>query len=226
VRRLGGRPTVGLQILDLPIGVRIPASQPTPLNQSLSACALLFVPTSVQFRVESWTEFHLSTPDLVPGNKMPEAHEDLILFKRHDADCEVHKTRIPVANRRFWMECACKIWIVGRTPSGDVVPRQSTGCRDIKKAQAFRLSLMQQSQPEVDRGPLLSECVEKVPELARPRVRLEDERPIWDRAQETSGILRRDQGHQPGVHHKITHRSAARRIPRHLNERRPDLERG
>jgi integrase/recombinase XerD len=92
---------------------------------------------------------------------MPEAHEDLVLFKRHDADCPVHKSRIPVANRRFWMECACKIWIVGRTPNGDIVPRQSTGCRDLKEAQAFRLSLMQQTQPDVDRGPLLSECVEK-----------------------------------------------------------------
>ncbi len=89
------------------------------------------------------------------------AHENLVLFKRHYDACSVHESRIPVENRRFWMECECPIWIVGRTPNGDLVPRQSTGCRNIKEAEAFRLSLMKQTEPETEKGPRIEECIEK-----------------------------------------------------------------
>ena len=87
-------------------------------------------------------------------------HEDLVLYKFHSKDCAVHKSRIPVANRRYWMECDCWIWIVGRTPNGDLVPRQTTKCRNLKDAQAFRLALMQEA-PKEDAGILITEAIEK-----------------------------------------------------------------
>jgi hypothetical protein len=56
-----------------------------------------------------------------PG--MSQANKTLILYKRHNPSCKVHKTRLARSARRFWMDCECPIWIVGRTPSGDIVPR-------------------------------------------------------------------------------------------------------
>ena len=49
---LGGRPTVGLQTLDLPIGVRIPASQ--PILQSLKLRIL-----EIHFDAQSWEPLRL-----------------------------------------------------------------------------------------------------------------------------------------------------------------------
>ena len=91
---------------------------------------------------------------------MPEAREDLILYKRHVEACPVHKIKLPVDKRRYWMDCDCPIWIVGRTPDGSVVPRQSTGERDLEKARAFRLALMKQHE-EKPHGPALADCIEK-----------------------------------------------------------------
>lgn len=59
------------------------------------------------------------------------------------------------------MACECPIWIHGRTPDGDIVPRQSTQFSDIKRAEALRASLMGQVQPDSFSGPPVSECVEK-----------------------------------------------------------------
>ena len=87
-------------------------------------------------------------------------HESLVLYKFHSKDCVVHKSRIPVANRRYWMECDCWIWIVGRTPSGAVVPRQTTKCRTLKEAQAVRLALMQEA-PKDDAGILITDAIAK-----------------------------------------------------------------
>jgi len=69
-----------------------------------------------------------------------QATKSLILYKRHLPTCPVHKSRIPRAKRRFWMDCDCPIWIHGRTPTGDLVPRQSTRFSDLKKAEALRAS--------------------------------------------------------------------------------------
>ena len=38
--------------------------------------------------------------------------------------------------KRHYMECVCPIWVVGRTANGHLVPRQSTGARDLETAQA------------------------------------------------------------------------------------------
>jgi hypothetical protein len=59
------------------------------------------------------------------------------------------------------MDCDCPIWIHGRTPTGDIVPRQSTQFSDLKRAEALRASLMAQVQTESMTGPPLSECIEK-----------------------------------------------------------------
>jgi hypothetical protein len=53
------------------------------------------------------------------------------------------------------------MWIHGRTPSGDIVPRQSTQFSDLKRAEALRASLMAQIQSDAVTGAPLTECVEK-----------------------------------------------------------------
>ena len=65
----------------------------------------------------------------------------LVLYKRHLQSCPIHKSRVPRSKRRFWMDCDCPIWIHGRTPTGDIVPRQSTQFSDLKRAEALRASL-------------------------------------------------------------------------------------
>jgi hypothetical protein len=52
---------------------------------------------------------------------MSQVTRTLVLFKRHTKDCAVHKTRIPVDKRRFWMNCDCTklrpVECVGISPS-------------------------------------------------------------------------------------------------------------
>ena len=90
-----------------------------------------------------------------------QANQSLLLYKRHLGGCEVHKSRIPIKSRRFWMECACPIWIVGRTPNGDLVPRQSTGFSDLKKAEALRASFLTGPTADQAQGDTLAACIEK-----------------------------------------------------------------
>lgn len=90
-----------------------------------------------------------------------QAIKSLVLYKRHLQNCRVHKSRVPRSKRRFWMDCDCPIWIHGRTPAGDIVPRQSTQFSDLKRAEALRASLMAQVQTDSVTGPPLSECIEK-----------------------------------------------------------------
>jgi integrase/recombinase XerD len=79
---------------------------------------------------------------------MTQATRVLILYKRHLKECTVNNSRVPINKRRFWMNCDCPIWIYGRTPAGDIVPRQSTGYSDLKKAQAFRSTFMAEARDE------------------------------------------------------------------------------
>ena len=87
--------------------------------------------------------------------------ESLILFKRHSANCAVNKSRIPKKKREFFMECGCQIWIRGRTPAGDVVPRQSTGSSDLKQAEAMRDAYVRQGRAASGSGLPVVECVER-----------------------------------------------------------------
>jgi site-specific recombinase XerD len=92
---------------------------------------------------------------------MSHALRNLILYKRHTPKCTVHKSRIPRKNRRFYFECGCPIYIKGRTPAGDMVPKQSTGFSDLKQAEALRDSLLVQSKGDERTGPSLAECIDK-----------------------------------------------------------------
>jgi integrase/recombinase XerD len=93
--------------------------------------------------------------------RVSQANQTVVLYKRHTPNCKVHKSRLPHAARRFWMECGCPIWIVGRTPRGDLVPRQSTGFSDLAPAEAVRASLISQGKDESVHGPTVAECVER-----------------------------------------------------------------
>jgi integrase/recombinase XerD len=93
------------------------------------------------------------------------ARRGLVLYKRHNSTCSVNRSKIPLAKRRYWMDCDCQIWIVGRMPSGDLVPRQPTGCTDIKDAEAVRAAHVAHCVKEVTadavHGPTIAECAEK-----------------------------------------------------------------
>ncbi len=100
-----------------------------------------------------------------------EALRELVLYKRHRASCAVHRSKVPVPKRRFWMKCDCPIWIVGRLPSGEVVPRQSTGCTDLNDAEAFRAAhiahFTREAKVDAVHGPTIAECIEKYIESRR-----------------------------------------------------------
>jgi hypothetical protein len=59
------------------------------------------------------------------------------------------------------MDYNCPIWIHGRTPNGDIVPRHSTQFCDLKRAEGLRASLMSQVGTDSVTGAPLSECIEK-----------------------------------------------------------------
>ncbi len=91
---------------------------------------------------------------------MKRRNDSLVLYKRHAPSCAVHKTKLPTEAQRYWFECECPIWIVGRTPDGAVVPRQSTGCYSLKEAEAVRARLAPQTVGEVHPHTIRA-CVEK-----------------------------------------------------------------
>src|ERR1035441_2832600 len=103
---------------------------------------------------------------------MSQATRALVLFKRHTKDCAVHKSRVPIDKQRFWMQCDCAIWIHGRTPNGSLVPRQSTGFSDLKRAEALRLSLLEEARDERAGIESLANCIDKY--LASRRSQLGD----------------------------------------------------
>ena len=64
----------------------------------------------------------------------------------------------------LYFECGCPIYIKGRTPSGDLVPKQSTGFSDLIKVEALRDSLLTQVKGDDKddiNGPAVAECIEK-----------------------------------------------------------------
>src|SRR5713226_1108769 len=93
------------------------------------------------------------------------AHRGLVLYKRHNSTCTANRSKIPLAKRRFWMDCDCQIWIVGRIPTGEMVPRQPTGCTDLKQAEAVRAAhiahFAKEAKADAIHGPTIAECAEK-----------------------------------------------------------------
>jgi hypothetical protein len=100
-------------------------------------------------------------PHLLKSIRYSRPLESLILFKRHGSDCAVNRSSIPHKKREFWFDCDCPVWIRGRMPSGDIVPRQSTGFRTLAQAEAFRDSLLSELRGDDINGPTVAECVER-----------------------------------------------------------------
>jgi hypothetical protein len=94
-----------------------------------------------------------------------QALQGLVLYKRHNVGCPVHRSKIPLPNRRFRMDCSCQIWIVGRLPSGQSVPRQPTGCTEIKRAEAVRAAYVAHhakgGNEDTIAGPTILDCAER-----------------------------------------------------------------
>ena len=88
---------------------------------------------------------------------MPKAHQSVVLYKRHTPSCPVHETRLPKRRRRYWMECDCVIWMVGRTEQ-QVYHRQSTGFSNKEQALAYLDALLNTAESEKIHGPQLADC--------------------------------------------------------------------
>lgn len=58
------------------------------------------------------------------------------------------------------MDCDCPIWAAGRTVDGEI-PRQSTGTRDLKTAEAILAALISTHKKQQIVGPTVEECIEK-----------------------------------------------------------------
>ncbi len=101
------------------------------------------------------------------------ATEELVLYKRHSSDCPVlDMDDLSADAKRFYMDCECPIWVVGRTPNGHLVPRQSTGTRDLAAAQVQCKTIIAKSnavareeaakkKSDLVNGPTVRECVER-----------------------------------------------------------------
>ena len=57
------------------------------------------------------------------------------------------------------MDCNCPIWTAGRTANGEI-PRQSTGTRDLKTAEAILAALIStEKKKQGGDGPMIEECI-------------------------------------------------------------------
>lgn len=103
---------------------------------------------------------HRYTETLQSG--MPNAHRGLVLYKRHLRSCPIRNAKLKPSTRRFRMDCDCPIWMVGRTPSGNIVPRQSTGEIDLRKAEAVRDAILrEETRSDPIHGLTIAQCVKK-----------------------------------------------------------------
>jgi site-specific recombinase XerD len=58
------------------------------------------------------------------------------------------------------MDCDCPIWAAGRAATGEI-PRQSTGTRDLKTAEAILAALISTDKNNQADGPTIEECIQK-----------------------------------------------------------------
>jgi len=82
------------------------------------------------------------------------------LFRRHSPDCRVHKLKLPTRRKAAFMDCDCPIWAAGRTATGEI-PRQSTGTRDLKTAEAILAALISTDKKKQVEGPTIEECIQR-----------------------------------------------------------------
>ena len=84
----------------------------------------------------------------------------LTIYRYHSTDCKVHSFKLRPDAKRFFRDCDCKIWITGTTDT-ERYPRQSTGLRDWKAAEAYLLSLTVKSKDTTVHGETLADCIKK-----------------------------------------------------------------
>ena len=91
---------------------------------------------------------------------MPSAHRGLVLYKRHLRSCPIRNAKLKPSTLRFRMDCDCPIWMVGRTPSGNIVPRQSTGETALPRAEAVRDAILrEETKTDPIHSVTIVECV-------------------------------------------------------------------
>lgn len=88
------------------------------------------------------------------------APRPLYLYRRHSDDCKVHTLHLNRKQTLAWMDCDCPIWAAGVTGT-TVVPRQATGTRDLKVAEAIIAKLAAEGKDESVHGPRLADCIRK-----------------------------------------------------------------
>ena len=82
------------------------------------------------------------------------------LFRRHSSDCRVRKLKLSTRRKAAFMDCDCPVWAAGRTATGEI-PRQSTGTRDLKTAEAILAALVSTDNKKHVDGPTIEDCVQK-----------------------------------------------------------------
>jgi hypothetical protein len=84
----------------------------------------------------------------------------LTIYRRHSQDCQVHNVGLKTQEKRFFQECECPIWLTGTTDT-ERYPRQSTGLRDWKAAEAKLRSLNAESKDTAAHGPTIADCIKR-----------------------------------------------------------------
>jgi integrase len=82
----------------------------------------------------------------------------LTIYRRHAIDCRVHKLKLSTAEKRFFTDCECAIWVTGTTDT-ERYPRQALGVRDWKAAEAKLRALNAESKDQTVHGPKLDDCI-------------------------------------------------------------------
>lgn len=84
----------------------------------------------------------------------------LYLYRRHKPTCRVHGLKLSAEAVKFYTECDCPIWMTGKTDQKEY-PRQATGLRDWKAAEALLRSHQAESLDAALHGPTLSDCIRR-----------------------------------------------------------------
>jgi integrase/recombinase XerD len=82
----------------------------------------------------------------------------LTIYRRHSADCRVHKLRLKASEKKYFQNCDCPIWLTGSTDT-EQYPRQAMGLRDWAAAEAKLRSIGASSRDETVHGPKLDDCI-------------------------------------------------------------------
>jgi len=85
----------------------------------------------------------------------------VVLYMRHSPGCEIRdNTRLSDAAKRRYRGCGCPIWVSGKTEKREF-PRQTTGYRDWKEAEAWLAAELAVDVDQKIHGPLIDDCIER-----------------------------------------------------------------